>query len=172
MAFADLPRARNAGQPGYVSSDVRETDPGRQTWAASTSLLAAYCVSAATTVVAVTAGGTHRPGFALGLLAAAAFAVGLRATVPVGLAAGGMGWLFYAGFITGRHAQLAWHGTADVQRLGILAGAALCGAAASWLHARATRRQPVPAAGPDQAHRAPVVSLTDARAARRGLPLL
>lgn len=165
MAFAGLSPARKTRQPGCVSSHLREEIPGRRTWVASTGLLAAYFASAAATTVAVADGGTHRPGFALGLLALAAFAVGLRATVLVALANDGISWLFYAGFITGRHANLAWQGTADIRRLGILTGAALCGTAASWLHARATARRTVPAQ-PDLAHQVPVVSLADARAAR------
>jgi hypothetical protein len=171
MAFAYLSRAPGARQPGCVSSDPREENPGRRTWAASYGLLAAYSASAAATAVAAAGGGTHRPGFALGLLALAASAVGLRATVPVALATGGMGWLFYAGFITGRHAQLAWQGTPDIWRLAILTGAALCGTAASAIHARAKARRQI-SAQPGQAHQAPVVvSLADARAARRRPPV-
>ncbi len=145
---------------------MQEENRGRRTWATSAGLLAAYSASATATAVAVADGGTHRPGFALGLLSLAAFAVATRTTVPVALAAAGMGWLFYAGFITGRHAQLAWHGTADIRRLGILLGAVLCGTAVSWIQARAGARRQIPAE-PDLAHRAPVVvSLADAPATR------
>jgi hypothetical protein len=171
MPFAYLSTAPGARHPGCVSSDLREANPGRRTWAASYGLLAAYSASAAATAVAVADGGTRRPAFALGLLALAASAVGLRATLPVALATGGMGWLFYAGFITGRHAQLAWQGTADIRRLAILTGAALCGTAASEIHARAKARQQL-SAKPDLAHQAPVVvDLADARAARRRPPV-
>jgi hypothetical protein len=114
---------------------VREESWGRRTWPASTGLLVGFCAPAVATVAAVAVGGTHRPGIALGLMAVVACAVATRMTALVALATGAMGWLFYAGFIIGRHAQLAWHGAADAQWLGILLGAALCGAAASWIHA-------------------------------------
>jgi hypothetical protein len=149
---------------------VREEGPGRWTWPASTALLAGYLALAAATAAAVAVGGTHRPGIALGVTSATAFAVATRATVPVALATGAMGWLFYAGFITGRHAQLAWHGSADIQRLGILLGVAFCGAASTWVHARARTRRPRPAE-PAQVWLAPVASLVDARTARRGRPV-
>jgi len=110
-------------------------------------------------------GGTRRPGIALGFIAAAAFAIAVRTTMPVALATGAMGWLFYAGFVTGRHAQLAWHGAADIQRAGILLGVAFCGAAASWIHAWVgTRRAAL--AEPAPVRLAPVVSLADARCGR------
>ena len=95
---------------------------------------------AAATAVAVAAGGTHLPGVALGIVSLAVFAVAIRTTVLVALVTGGMGMLFYAGFISGRHAQLVWHGAADVRLLCILLGAALCGATASLIHARAAHR--------------------------------
>jgi hypothetical protein len=136
----------------------------------STGLLVGFCASAVATVAAVAAGGTHRPGIALGLMAIVVCVVATRMTAPVALATGAMGWLFYAGFIIGRHAQLAWHGAADAQWLGILLGAALCGAAASWVHAWTKARRSAPAE-PDLAWRAPVVSLADARAAHGSVPV-
>jgi hypothetical protein len=78
-----------------------------------------------------------------------------------------MGTFFYAGFITGRHAQLAWHGVAGVRWLCILLGAALCGAAASWIHARVVDQR-IAAAEANRGRPARVISLADARAARRG----
>jgi len=52
------------------------------------------------------------------------------------LAAPAMGWLFYSGFISGRHAGLVWPGAVDVERLGILSGAAIFGVAFSlWMPA-------------------------------------
>jgi hypothetical protein len=125
---------------------------------------------AAATAVAVAAGGTHRPAVALGIVSLAVFAVAIRTTVPVALATGAMGTLFYAGFITGRHAQLAWHGAAGVRWLCILLGAALCGVAASWIHARVVDHRMAAAEAAAEASRdrlARVISLADARAARR-----
>ncbi|HEX8008969.1 MAG TPA: hypothetical protein VF482_21370 [Trebonia sp.] len=144
----------------------REEHGGRRTWPAPTGLLAGYCSMAAATAVAVAVGGTHRPGVALGIVSFAVFAVAIRTTVPVALVTGAMGTLFYAGFIIGRHAQLAWHGAADFRWLCILLGAALCGTAASWIHAQAVDRR-MTAAEPNRGRPAPVINLADARAARR-----
>jgi hypothetical protein len=93
-----------------VAWKVREESTGRWTWPASTALLAGYLALAAATAAAVAVGGTHRPGIALGLISATAFAVATRASVPVALATGAMGWLFYAGFITGRPAGTGTRG--------------------------------------------------------------
>jgi hypothetical protein len=150
-----------------MSRKTLEEQAGRRTWPTSTGLLAGYCALAAATAAAVAAGGTYRPGIALGLLAVVAFAVATRTTLPVALITGATGWLFCAGFITGRHAQLAWHGAADVRRLGILLGAALCGTAASWIHVRVVTRRRATAER-DPGRLAPVVSLADARAVHRG----
>jgi hypothetical protein len=148
----------------------REEHGGRRTWPTSTGLLAGYCSMAVATAVAVAAGGTHRLGVALGIVSLAVFAVAIRTTVPVALATGAMGTLFYAGFISGRHAQLAWHGVAGVRWLCILLGAALCGAAASWIHVRVVDHRMAAAEAAAEASRGrshPVISLADARAARR-----
>jgi hypothetical protein len=121
---------------------------------------------AAATAAAVAAGGTHRPAVALGIVSLAVFAVAIRTTMPVALGTGATGTLFYAGFITGRHAQLVWHGTAGVRWLCILLGAALCGVAASWIHARVLDHR-MAAAEASRDRLAPVISLAHARAARR-----
>jgi hypothetical protein len=159
----------------HMLRKIREESSSRRTWPTSTGLLVGYSALAAAAAAAAAAGGTHRPGIALGLMAVVACTVATRMTAPVALASGAMGWLFYAGFIIGRHAQLAWHGAADAQWLGILLGAALCGVAASWIHARTgTRRPDLTEFGPaefDPAWRAPVVSLVDARAARGSVPV-
>jgi hypothetical protein len=139
---------------------------GKSPWAPSVGLVAGYCALAAATAVAVLTGGTQRPGVALALLAVTGFAVGTRTQWWVAMASGGMGWLFYDGFIAGRHAHLAWHGGVDVQRLGLLAGVAVCGTAASWLHRLLSAR----AAGP-LTPATPVTDLAEARTARRGLTL-
>jgi hypothetical protein len=161
-----MPLIRNAQQCNCMTWKLREEHARRQTWPTPAGLIAGYCSMAAATAVAVAAGGTHRPGVALGVVSLAVFAIATRTTVPVALATGTMGMLFYAGFITGRHAQLAWHGAADVRRLCILLGVALCGAAASWIHAWVVDRRMTAEA--NRRRPAPVISLADARAARRG----
>ena len=131
-------------------------------WAFSTGLLAGYCGLAAATAVAVAAGGTRRPGMALAILAVAVLLLAARAKAPTAAGVAIMAWLFYSGFVAGRHGDLAWHGTDDLWRLGVLAGSAAIGLGVSWLAARLgeTRR-------PETRHPAAVVSLAEARAARR-----
>ncbi len=111
-------------------------------WPASYGLLADYCAMAGTTAIAVAAGATRHHGVALVLLAVAVAAIAFRATPASALATGAMGWLFYAGFITGRHADLAWRGGADIGPIAVLLGAALGGLALSWLLARPLAEAP------------------------------
>jgi hypothetical protein len=123
--------------------------PDRRARSAGYGLPAGYAVMAATTAAAVALGGTRHPGVALALLAAATFAVAMRTTAAAALGTCVIGWLFYSGFITGRHADLAWHGPADLLQLAVLAGAALCGMALSWWSARrASGRRPTRPVGP------------------------
>jgi hypothetical protein len=56
-----------------------------------------------------------------------------RASWPVAATTGVIAWLFYAGFIIGRHAVLAWDGTAAWWRLAICVGAAIAGCATGRL---------------------------------------
>jgi hypothetical protein len=150
--------------------------------AVSTGLLVGYCGLAAATGLAVVAGGTRHPTVALGLLGLAVLVIAVRMSWPGALGVGVLGWLFYDGFFIGRHAQLAWHGAADLRSLGILLGAAAGGCALSfvrtiWLHrawSRGRARVPArPAAARSTATGAvaPVINLADARLARRGLPV-
>jgi hypothetical protein len=74
-------------------------------------LLTGYCVAALATVAAVAAGGTRHPVVGLTIITVAAFCVATRMSITQAIAAGAMGWIFYAGFIIGRHAVIAWHGT-------------------------------------------------------------
>jgi K+-sensing histidine kinase KdpD len=140
--------------------------------ATSTGLLAGYCGLAIATGVAIAVGGTRRPAVVLALLALTVLVLATRSTAMAALGTGAMAWLFYDGFIIGRHADLAWHGTTDLEPLALLLGAALCGIATSWLLARASERRTsalgreLGQAGSGRA--APViVSLADARTPRR-----
>lgn len=114
-------------------------------WPASTALLAAYAGAAATTIVVVLADGTRHPGAALIPYAVLAAGVSVRGPVRATPATAVIAWLFYDGFITGRHAHLAWHGAADVRRTAILLAAA---GAAAMLSARARLAVSRPAAAP------------------------
>ncbi len=96
-------------------------------WTQSQGPLAGYCVAAAATAVAVLAGGTRHPLVALAILAFALLVAARRMTLPTALASGGMAWLFYDGFIIGRHAQLVWDGARGAWWLLVLVAAAVCG---------------------------------------------
>jgi len=118
--------------------------PGRHCWPASSGLLAAYAGSAAVTAVVALAGGTRHPAAALaayGLLAAVV-AASTRPAAAAGVAL--IAWMFDNGFITGRHADLSWHGGADARRLAILLATS---AAAALLagHIRRADQGPLPA---------------------------
>ena len=122
--------------------------PGRHCWSASSGLLAAYAGSAAVTAVVALAGGTRHPAAALaayGLLAAVV-AASTRPAAAAGVAL--IGWMFDNGFIVGRHADLGWHGSADVRRLAILLAVAMLG---SRLRAPHQARFPPPPPGADTA---------------------
>jgi outer membrane protein assembly factor BamB len=58
------------------------------------------------TGIAVAAGGTRRPAMALAILAVAALLLAARATAPAAAGLAVLAWLFYSGFIAGRHANL------------------------------------------------------------------
>jgi hypothetical protein len=141
--------------------------------AVSTGLLAGYCWLAAATGLAVLGGGTRRPAVALGILALAVLIVALRASWLAALGTGALGWLFYDGFFIGRHAQLAWHGVADLGPLGVLLGAAAGGIALALARepllrwSRAPRSWARDWTGPAAPGRAAGGGMTRARAARR-----
>jgi K+-sensing histidine kinase KdpD len=91
--------------------------------------LAGYCVVAAATIAAVAAGGTRHPLVALVVLALAVLAAARKMTLPAGLASGVMAWLFYDGFVIGRHGDLAWTGAREAWWLLVLVAAAAFGSA-------------------------------------------
>jgi hypothetical protein len=105
----------------------------RRTWALPTGLLIGYCGIAAATGIAVAAGGTRRPAMALAILAVAVLLLAARATAPTAAGLAIMAWLFYSGFIAGRHANLTWQGMDGVWRLAVLAGSAAIGVGLAWL---------------------------------------
>ena len=126
--------------------------PARHCWPASSGLLAAYAGSAAVTAIAVLAGGTHHPATALIAyeLLAAVVAARTRPAAAVGVAL--IAWMFHNGFIVGRHADLGWHGSADVRRLAILLAVAVVAAlVGTLLRAPHQARFPPPPPGPDTA---------------------
>jgi hypothetical protein len=154
----------------------------RRTWAFATGLLAGYCGLAAATGVAVAVGGTRRPGLALAILAVAALLLATRTRAAATAGLGVMAWLFYAGFIAGRHGDLAWqsalawHDVAGGWRLGVLVASAEVGWLFSWLAARAHRETSASGQNAGTARQnavaggqlASVISLTEARASRHG----
>ena len=92
-------------------------------------LLTGYCVAAVATAIAVAEGGTRHPVVAIAVLACALLAAGTRMTLPVALASGVIGWLFFDGFVIGRHANLGWDGGREVWWLLVLVAAAGSGCA-------------------------------------------
>jgi hypothetical protein len=108
-----------AGRPG----------PSWQRWRLFEGALAGYCGAALATTVAVIAGGTRHPVVALGVAGFAMLALGLRMTLATAVASGVIGWLFYDGFVIGRHADLVLGGPLAGWSLLALVAAALCGSA-------------------------------------------
>jgi len=140
-------------------------------------LLAGYCGLALATGLAIAAGGTRWPVVALCVLGLAVLVIAVETPWPASLGVGALGWLFYDGFFVGRHAQLAWHGAADLRALGVLLGAAIGGIAVSWARDAWAHgswrhmprgRGPLAAGPASPGGVAAVISLAEARAARRG----
>jgi len=113
--------------PPAVLDDEEERSPRR--WPIAEGALAGYAVAAVATIVAVAAGGTRHPLVALAVLAFALLIVARRMTLLAGLASGVTGWLFYDGFIIGRHGDLAWAGVREAWWLLVLIAAAAFGSA-------------------------------------------
>jgi len=85
-------------------------------------------------VASVVAALVFSPRETAGRLLVLSFAVGWFAitsrSLSAALTTAGMGWLFLNGFLVDQHSELAWHGSADLVRLVVLAFAALAGTAA------------------------------------------
>jgi putative intracellular protease/amidase len=99
---------------------------------------------AALTTVLVLAGGTRHLTFDIAAFAALAAVIGWRSR-PTAAACAALAWLFFDGFLAGRHAELRWHGRDDVARLGLLIAAAAAASVARWLDATARGRRGRPA---------------------------
>lgn len=93
---------------------------------AGTLALAFAAGAVATTLLAAT-GGTRHPGADLVAYVLPAGALGLGARWWAAPAAAVVLWLFYDGFLVGRHGVLTWHGTIDGWRLGLIVAGALGG---------------------------------------------
>jgi hypothetical protein len=91
----------------------------------ATSLMAAIASAAVLTLVLAATGGTHRPGPDLVAYAALAALTGTLARATAVPLACIVYWLFYAGFLIGRHANVQWHGSIDGWRLAMIAAAGL-----------------------------------------------
>ncbi len=99
----------------------------------TTSLIAAFAGAIALTVVLAATGGTHRLGVDLVAYAALAAATGAWGRVPAIPLTSVMYWLFYAGFLVGRHGTVQWHGAIDGWRLAMIAAAGLGAAFVAWI---------------------------------------
>jgi len=110
-------------RPGHGAPQARSGRLFRHT----DGLLAGYCVAALATVAAVACGGTRHPVLAVAVLAAGLIAAGARLTLPAALGSGVIGWLFFDGFVIGRHASLGWDGVREAWWLAVLLAAAAGG---------------------------------------------
>ncbi|HEY7432970.1 MAG TPA: hypothetical protein VH641_19785 [Streptosporangiaceae bacterium] len=139
----------NPGLPQGSASARRAANPR---WPLSSALLAAYTGGAAVTLAAIAAGATRHPAAALvayGVLTGV-LCLGSRPLLMPAIAI--ISWLFDDGFIVGRHADLAWHGAADVRRLAILLAAAAAGSTAGALLRRRHPPGTGQARGEDRSH--------------------
>jgi hypothetical protein len=118
-------------------------------------LLGGYCVAALATAAAVAAGGTRHLALGLAIIAVAVGCAATRMGIATGVATGGVGWLCYAGFIVGRHAELVWRGSglAGWGSVATCLGAALAGGLAGAARARTARRREITGVGASQTRR-------------------
>ncbi len=123
---------------GLPAGTPRARRAAHTLWPLSSALLAAYAGGGAVTVAAVVAGATRHPAAALVAYAllAGMICLGSRPLLVPAIAI--IIWLFDDGFIVGRHADLTWHGAADLRRLAILLAAAAGGSAVGALLRRRT----------------------------------
>jgi hypothetical protein len=124
-------------------------------WASGAQLLAGYCVAAIAATTAAAAGGTRHLALGLAIIAVAVGFAATRMGIATGVATGGVGWLFYSGFIVGRHAALVWHGSglAGWGSVATCLGAALAGGLAGAARARTARRREITGVGASQTRR-------------------
>ena len=135
MATIHAPRLRVIpGGMAHAPRAIYEEQPGPpRRWRNAEGALAGYCLVAVATAAAVAAGGNRHPLVALVVLASALLVAARRMTLPVALASAAMAWLFYDGFIAGRHADLAWTGVRETWWVLVLMAAAACGwALGAW----------------------------------------
>ncbi len=91
----------------------------------------------------VLAGGTRHPLAALICYLALTATISAQAALPWAVAVGATVWLFYDGFIVGRHAVLAWS-TVDGLYLAVLIGVALLACATGYAVRRTVPGRPEP----------------------------
>jgi hypothetical protein len=130
-----IAHAARLGRPGRGELAIMVMPPGRagamrvtpasSSWPWPHTLLAAYLGAAAVTAVTAASGGTHHPAAGLVAYAVLAVVVAAGARPLVAPAVAVIVWLFDDGFLVGRHAQLAWHGSASAWRLGLLVALAV-----------------------------------------------
>lgn len=103
-------------------------------------MLAGCCGIAAATTVAVAAGGVRHHVLAIAIVACAVLTVAARLRrTQAAIASTVIGWLFFDGFIIGRHASLGWDGAREWWWLAVLASAAMGGVVLGRALARSGR---------------------------------
>jgi hypothetical protein len=102
----------------------------------SEGLLAGYGVAAVATLAGVALGGTGHPLLAFAVLELAVLAAATKMPLPAALGSAAVAWLFYDGFVIGRHGHLAWEGDRGAWWLLVLVAAGACGFALGWARQR------------------------------------
>ena len=90
-------------------------------------LALAFATGIVATALLAATGGTRHPDADLVAYAALAAGLGLGARWWAALVGALILWLFYDGFLVGQHGDLAWHGTIDGWRLGLITVGAVGG---------------------------------------------
>jgi hypothetical protein len=135
-ADAVTTRPTQAGYPHLRSVDAGPTAaqprPARHIMSMTWACLVGYLGGIAVTLALAATGGTRHLSFDLAAFAVLAAVIGWWSR-PVGAGcAAVIGWLFYDGFLVGRHAELRLHGMADVWRVGLVVAVAVLASAASY----------------------------------------
>jgi hypothetical protein len=110
--------------PGRAAARPPARRPGL---GAALLLAVSFAVAAPVSVLLAADGGAHQQTAVLGVLCAAAVAVGCAARPAACGVVGLVFWLVFDGFVVHRWGVLGWDGRADAIRLGALVGAGMVG---------------------------------------------
>jgi hypothetical protein len=123
-----------------VENDIARREPPLRGW---TGYPVGFVAGIAVTTAAVAAHGSGHPWWTFTAVAGAAAAVAAGATLRAGLATAAFCWALYAGFVLGRHGELALTGESLRAALLLAAIATLAVAVATAVRARGRVARPV-----------------------------